>query len=311
MATTTKKQIGNLLVEAGIISVKTLERSLEAQKGSGKRLGTLLREMGIVTEEEVLSALAKQSNLRIIRNFAQHSFDRELLARIPARLALEKIVFPLKVSQNVMAVATLDPYDHETFDQLAAQTSMKIHPVLATRDDILDAVRRHYPVGRWAMGGRQKVVLIDPSPMVAKFLQPPLEKEGYEVIACQDGIDGLKLAYSCHPDVILCDMMMPRMDSYMFMYALKTHPDTVNIPVILMSAKNSAEDEHRARKAGFFDILLKPAMPVRVLVSIKKALATADGTSPMVAKRTPREMHSPSPPPRSMRNLLRTRHGGM
>jgi len=311
MATTTKKQIGNLLVEAGIISVKTLERSLEAQKGSGKRLGTLLREMGIVTEEEVLYALAKQSNLRIIRDFAQQSFDRELLDRIPARLALEKLVFPLKTYQNLLAVATLDPYDHETFDQLAAQTGLKIHPVLATRDNILAAIRRHYPVGRWAMGGRQKVVLIDPSPMVAKFLQPPLEKEGYEVIVCHDGIDGLKLAYSCRPDVILCDMMMPRMDSYMFMYALKTHPDTITIPVILMSAKNSAEDEHRARKAGFFDILLKPVMPVRALVTIKKALAMSDGTSPMAAYRTPREMPATSPPSRSMRNLLSTRHGGI
>ena len=272
----TRMQIGNLLVEAGIISFRTLERSLEVQKGSGKRLGTLLREMGIVTEEEVLHALAKQCNLRIVRNFAPQHFARELLDLLPARLALEKLIFPLKVYQNVLAVATLDPFDQDTFEHLARQTGMRIHPVLATRDDIMAAIRKHYPVGRWAVGGRQHILLIDSSPMVAKFLQPPLEREGYEVSVCLDGIDGLKLAYSCRPDLIICDLMMPRMDGYMFMHALKTHPSTNNIPVVLMSSKSSTEEDHRARKAGFCDIILKPAMPVRVLASVKKALAMAD-----------------------------------
>ena len=277
----TRKQIGNLLVEAGIISVKTLERSLEVQKGSGKRLGALLREMGIVTEEEVLHALAEQCSLRIIRNFAQQHFARELLDLVPARLALEKLIFPLKVYQNLLAVATLDPFDRDSFEHLARQTGMKIHPVLATRNDIMAAIRKHYPVGRWAMGGRQHIVLIDSSPVVAKILQPSLEKEGYEVSICLDGIDGLKLAYSCRPDLVICDLMMPRMDGYMFMHALKTHPSTNNIPVVLLSSKSSTEEDHRARKAGFCDIILKPAMPVRVVASVKKALAMADDKVPV------------------------------
>ena len=286
---TTRKQIGNLLVEAGIISVRTLELSLERQKGSGKRLGSLLREMGIVTEEEVMYALAKQCNLRVIINFSNKPFARELLDLVPARLALEKLVFPLKAYQDMLAIATLDPFDRDTFEHLAHQTGMKIHPVLATRDDLIAAIRKHYPVGRWAIGGRRKIVFIYPSPIVAKLLQLPLEKEGYEVSVCHDGIDGLKLAYSCRPDLILCDLMMPRMDCYMFMYALKTHPATVDIPVILMSAKSSEEEDHRARKAGFFDILVKPAMPVRVLVSIRKALAMADNKAQRAVPGTPRE----------------------
>jgi CheY-like chemotaxis protein len=277
MATTTKMQIGNLLVEAGIISVRTLERSLEAQKVSGTRLGTLLREMGIVTEEEVLEALARQCKLRIVRKFAHQSFPRDLLDHIPAKLALEKVIFPLKAYGDMLAVAILDPFDRDTFEHLARQTGLKIHPVLATRNDIMAAIRKHYPVGRWALGGRQNIVVIDSSPMQAGFLQYPLEKEGYEVSVCQDGIDGLKIAFSRRPDLIICDLMMPRMDSYLFMHALKTHPATMNIPVILVTSWCSAEEEHRARKAGFFDILVKPVMPVRVLVCVKKALAMAEG----------------------------------
>ena len=286
---TTRKQIGNLLVEAGIISVRTLELSLERQKRTGKRLGSLLREMGIVTEEEVMHALAKQCNLKVIRNFSNKPFARELLDLVPARLALEKLVFPLKAYQDMLAIATLDPFDRNTFEHLARLTGMKIHPVLANRDDIIAAIRKHYPVGRLALGGRQNIVLIDPSPIAAKLLQLPLEKEGYEVSVCNDGIDGLKLAYSCRPDLILCDLMMPRMDCYKFMYALKTNPAMVDIPVILMSARSSEEEDHRARKAGFFDIIVKPAMPVRVLVSIRKALAMADNKAQTSVPGTPRK----------------------
>lgn len=62
-----KKRVCNMLVEAGIISVKTLERALELQMGSGKRLGALLRELGIITEAEVLDAFPRHCNLRTVR----------------------------------------------------------------------------------------------------------------------------------------------------------------------------------------------------------------------------------------------------
>jgi len=274
------KRIGNLLVEAGIISVKTLERFLELQKGSGKRLGALLRELGIVTEAEVLEALARQCNLRTVRNFADRSFPKELLDLIPARLALEKIIFPLKQYRDMLAVATLDPFDRATYRILEEKTGMKIHLVLATRDDIITAIRNHYTVQRWAQGGRQTILLIDTSPIVTNYLKAPLEKEGYEVCTSNDGIDGLKLAYSRQPDLIICDLMMPRMDSYMFIYALKTNPGTVGIPVILMSSKNTTEEDDRAGKAGFVDFIPKPALSARVLVSVKKALAMAGNNGP-------------------------------
>ena len=273
------KRIGSLLVEAGIISGKTLERTLELQKGSGKRLGVLLREIGIVTEAEVLEALARQYNMRTVRDFADRSFPKELLDLIPARLALEKIVFPLKRYRDMLAVATFDPFDRVTFSMLEEKTGLKIHPVLATRDDIITAIRKHYTVQRWSQGGRQTILLIDTSPIITNYLKVPLEKEGYEVCTSHDGIDGLQRAYSRQPDLIICDLMMPRMDSYMFIYALKTHPGTVDIPVILMSSKNTTEEDDRARKAGFVDFIPKPVLPARVLISVRKALALAGNRS--------------------------------
>jgi CheY-like chemotaxis protein len=300
-----KIQIGNLLVEAGIISPKTLERSLELQKGSGKRLGSLLREMGLITEEEVLEALSRQCNLRTVTHFADNTFSKELLDLVPVSLALEKMIFPLKHYRDMLAIATLDPFDQETFQFLAEKTGMKIHLALATRSDIFAAIRKHYPVQKWAQGGKQKILLIDPSPITVKFLQTALEREGYEVFVSCDGVEGLKMAYSRHPDLILCDLMTPRMDGYTFMYALTA---MVDIPVILMSAKNTPEEAHRAQKAGFADFITKPVMPIRVLVSVKKALAFAGNKAASPTSFSSQGRLSPRQLPR---NMARIRQGRM
>jgi CheY-like chemotaxis protein len=274
MVMESRKRIGNLLVEAGIISVKTLERALEMQKGSGKRLGALLRDMGIVTEEEVVEALASQYNLKTIRNFADHPFPKELLDLVTAQMALEKLIFPLKEHDGTLAIAILDPFDRETFAQLAQKTGMRIYLALSTREDIITAIERHYLAGEKVKAYKQKILLIDDSPVFTQVLETALAKEGYEVLVAVNGIEGFKQAISSHPDVILCDLFMPGMDGYNFMHSIKAHQETADIPVILVTSKASVEEENRALKAGFTDFIGKPVMPVRVIARINKALAS-------------------------------------
>lgn len=278
-----RKQIGKLLVEAGIISAKTLERALEVQRGSGKRLGALLKEMGIVTEEEVVDALALQFNLRRIRSFADHQFPKELLDLVPRSLAMDKLVFPLKAHQGTLAIAAADPMDHATFDYLAEKTGMKIYLAIATAEDILAAIEKHYPGGSRADQGRKRILLIDPSPIVTNFLKEAIEHEGYELFVASDGIEGLKVAFSSRPDLIICDLMMPHMYGYNFLHAVTAHPDMGEVPVILMASKGAAEEEHRALEAGFIDFIAKPAMPLRVLARIKLAFKLAKDRRQMLS----------------------------
>lgn len=273
-----KNHIGNLLVGAGIISVKTLERALELQRGSGKRLGKLLRDMGIVTEQEVIEALARQCDLRIVRNFADQPFPKELLDLVPAQLALEKMIFPLKHHEKVIALATLDPFDSATFTELSRKTGMKIYLALATSEDITAAIKKHYLKAEKIDKNCQTILIIDDSMVTTQVLDIALRKEGYEVLVAGDGIEGLKLAISHHPDLIVCDLFMPRMDGYAFMLALKTHADMAAIPVILMTARASMEEEHKALKAGFIDFIGKPAMPTRVISRIKRTFALTGNT---------------------------------
>jgi CheY-like chemotaxis protein len=267
-----RKRIGKLLVDAGIISGKTLERALKIQKGSGKRLGALLREMGIVTEEEVAEALAGQFNLRTVTNFADHPFPKDLLDLIPAQMALEKMIFPLKSHDKTLAIATLDPFDRETFTQLAQKTGMRIYLVLSTREDIIAAVDKHYHIREKVNSHKQKILLIDDSPVFTKVLGTALANEGYDVLVAGDGIEGVDQALSHHPDLILCDLFLPRMDGYKFMLALKENHKIAGIPVILVTSKASLEEEARALQAGFIDFIGKPILPVRVIARVQRAL---------------------------------------
>ena len=263
-------RIGDLLVEAGIITVKTLERALAMQKGSGKRLGALLKEMGIVTEEEVIEALARQCNLKTVSNFAQRPYHRELLDLIPRQTAMERLIFPLQRYDGILSVAILDPFDTDTIGALVEKTGMRIYPVLATRNDICAAIRKHYGKGNLDRNSGQKVLLVDPSAVIAKIYESALAREGYEVLLATDGIAGLKVAFARHPDLVLCDRMVQRMDSYNFMHALRAHPETASIPAVLMGSKPSAEEQQSALEAGFTDFIGKPATPMHLVGRIRK-----------------------------------------
>ena len=275
-----KKQLGDLLVEAGIITVKTLERALERQRGSGKRLGLVLEEMSVITDEELVEALAKQFGFKTVKDVSAHTFPRELLELIPNDLAVQKLVFPLKQKGEMLAVAISDPFDTDTLDFLSKKSSMKIIPVLATRKDILAAVSKHYLLGQLQKDNKIKVLVVDDSLSVATVIQVALQKDGYNVITACDGVEGLKLAFSQIPDLIICDAVMPRMDGYALMRAIKANPSTANIPMILLTSKASPEEEHRALKSGFHDFIAKPVMPIRVASRVKKALEVTQHSKP-------------------------------
>jgi CheY-like chemotaxis protein len=268
---TVRKQLGDLLVEAGIITNKTLERALERQKGGHRLLGVVLEEMGVITDQELVDAVAKQFGFKTARNIATQTFPADLLYLVPEDLAVQKIVFPLRRKDNMLAIAVTDPFDKDTFDYLAKRTSLQIIPVLACRTDILEAIRKNYLRGKVMAVDRPKVLVVDDSQSIATIIQVALQKEGYEVVAGYDGIEGLKLAIAEKPDLIICDAVMPRMDAYGLMRALKADPATARIPMILVTSRASVEDEQKALEAGFLDFIAKPIQPIRIVARVKRA----------------------------------------
>lgn len=265
------KHLGDILVEAEIISKKTLERALERQKLEKKRLGVILEDMGVITDEELTEALSKQFNFKTIKNFVGHSYPQELLELLPSDFAMKKLVFPLKTKDSMLAVAISDPFDLETMEMLSRITGLQIIPVLATRKEILDAISVHYLKSSSSEGGEAILVAEDSLP-VATLIQIALVKEGYKVLLAADGLEALKIAMAERPKLIITDSVMPRMDGYGLLRAIKANPMTSDIPIIMLTSKASTEDEQKALEFGFSDFIPKPVQPVRVVSRVKHIL---------------------------------------
>lgn len=265
-----RKRLGEILIEAGIITEKTLERALERQKTVKKRLGMILEEMGVISEEELADALAKQFGFKTIKGLSAYGIPEDLLKLIPASLAQHKLLVPIKQKDKRLAIAMADPCDTATLDYLYEQTGLQIVPVLTTRQEITAAVAKHYPRTD-SSDNRLKILVVDDSTAVSDMIQQTLNKEGYAVIVANDGLKGLRMAIDEKPDLIICDCVMPRMDGYGFMESMKVVPAIAETPVILLTSKSSAENEQKALGTGFIDFVPKPVDPGRIISRVKRA----------------------------------------
>ena len=117
-----------------------------------------------------------------------------------------------------------------------------------------------------------KVLLVDDDPVILKLLQVNFEMEGYKVSTANDGVEGLEKARAERPDIVLLDIMMPRMDGLQVTKELKGSDDTKGIPIILLSAKAQASDVQAGKDMGADDYLTKPFDPLELLDRVNELL---------------------------------------
>ena len=273
---TRRKQLGEILIEAGLITTSTLKRALERQKTGKKRLGAVLHEMGVITEGELRDFLAKQFDLKVIKDIATRQIARETLDLIPVDLAIQKLLFPLMTHNGTLALAVTDPLDCNTIDYVAKKSAIRVMPILATQSTIMAGIVRHYLDGRKVPKDTLTVLVVEDSQPVAALIRSALEKDSYRVVVGHDGIEGIKLALAEQPDLVICDSIMPRMDGFALLRALKGNEATSTIPVILLTSKGTPEHEQDALSAGFFDFVSKPVHPVRISARVRRAFEMLD-----------------------------------
>ena len=110
-----------------------------------------------------------------------------------------------------------------------------------------------------------KVLVVDDDPVIQKLLKVNFEMEGYEVLSASDGAEGLDQARAGNPDIIILDVMMPKMNGLEVLAALKADAGTEAIPVILLSAKAQAGDVQAGIDRGADDYVTKPFDPLDLL----------------------------------------------
>jgi DNA-binding response OmpR family regulator len=103
-----------------------------------------------------------------------------------------------------------------------------------------------------------KILVIDDEKDVLEVLHLVLSRSGYDVAASSSGMEGLALAQSDRPDLILLDIMMQRMDGWEVLRALKSDAETRDIPVVILSARVEPKDKIRGLQEGAVDYVTKP-----------------------------------------------------
>jgi DNA-binding response OmpR family regulator len=117
------------------------------------------------------------------------------------------------------------------------------------------------------------VLVVDDDPVILRLLQVNFDLEGIEVVTAVDGEEGLKLARSDPPDLVISDIMMPKVNGLELLAALRSSPDTASLPVILLSAKAQVADVQRGLELGADDYVTKPFDPLELIDRVYKVLA--------------------------------------
>ncbi len=104
----------------------------------------------------------------------------------------------------------------------------------------------------------KRVLVIDDNKVIRQITKTLLNKNGYEVQVADNGLEGIKLAESFNPHVVLLDVMMPVMDGYEVCSKLKKSIDTTDIPVIMLTAKTESVDKLKGFEMGAADYITKP-----------------------------------------------------
>jgi DNA-binding response OmpR family regulator len=128
------------------------------------------------------------------------------------------------------------------------------------------------------------VLVVDDDPVILKLLGVNFEMEGFQVVRASDGAEGLKRAREVRPDIVILDVMMPRMTGYEVAKALREDDGTRHIPIIFVTARAQSSDVERGIELGVDDYVTKPFDPLDLIARVNTLLARresdAGDTSP-------------------------------
>ncbi|WP_310733100.1 response regulator [Rubrivivax rivuli] len=116
--------------------------------------------------------------------------------------------------------------------------------------------------------GGAKVLVIDDSNTIRRSAEIFLRQGGHEVVLAEDGFDALAKVNDHMPELIFCDILMPRLDGYQTCAIIKRNPKFTHVPVIMLSSKDGLFDKARGRMVGSEDYLTKPFTKEQLLRAV-------------------------------------------
>jgi DNA-binding response OmpR family regulator len=118
----------------------------------------------------------------------------------------------------------------------------------------------------------KKVLVVEDSKNIITVVKMALEASGCDVRVAEDGLAAMEEVFSFEPDIILLDLLVPKLDGFIVLESLKKEEKTRAIPVVVISAKASEEDIKRAKELGAEEYLVKPFTPKELTGAVARIL---------------------------------------
>ena len=124
-----------------------------------------------------------------------------------------------------------------------------------------------------------KVLVVDDSNTIRRSAEIFLKQGGHEVLLAEDGFDALAKINDYLPDIVFCDILMPRLDGYQTCTIIKRNARFANIPVVMLSSKDGVFDKARGRMVGSQEYLTKPFTKDQLLQAVEQFGAHLTGAA--------------------------------
>ena len=118
----------------------------------------------------------------------------------------------------------------------------------------------------------RKILLVDDSETVLQMEQMILAKSSYELILARDGEEGVAKALTTQPDLILMDVVMPKMNGFEAMKQLRENAQTRSVPIVMVTSKAEAESMEAGYQNGCSDYIIKPIDRLELMTKVKNLL---------------------------------------
>ncbi|NOX97699.1 MAG: Flp pilus assembly complex ATPase component [Nitrospirae bacterium] len=138
-----RKALGQRLIDEGLITSQQLDIALREQKRTGELLGTILKNLGFITEENLSRVLSSELDIPHV-SLSNYAIDPSLLLKIPKELAKRHRFIPLFLEDNTLTVSMVDPYDIMAIDAIQQKTGYMVKVVASTETEILKAIDQYY-----------------------------------------------------------------------------------------------------------------------------------------------------------------------
>jgi DNA-binding response OmpR family regulator len=121
-----------------------------------------------------------------------------------------------------------------------------------------------------------KILIVDDDGGIRMLLSKFLEREGFEIVVAEDGLEGVELAKKTQPDVIILDVVMPRMDGITAARLIKFYKPLAEVPIIFLTAKDANKEIELAQEARADVYITKPFDVHQVIHVVKEILSTSE-----------------------------------